>query len=345
MQTPLQDVRVVFLGGIGPGPFAAMVLADMGAHVTRIIRPEGDSDIPHDILYRGQDTLVADLKSPEGRAQVLELLEHADALIEGFRPGVAERLGLGPADAHAANPALAYCRMTGWGQDGPLAHTAGHDINYIAVAGALEPIAGADGTPVPPINFMGDFGGGSMYLVAGLLGGLLQARSTGRGCVVDAAIVDGTAHLTAMLHSFRNAGQWGPRGSNLLDGGAPFYRVYQTADTRYMAVGAIEPQFYAQLLERLGLTEELGAYPQYAQKHWPVVRAAFARVFATRTQEQWARHFAGSDACVSEVVAPAEVLDHPHLAARGVYRLADPSVPGHYEPAPAPRFIPAAQAD
>ncbi|WP_442486052.1 CaiB/BaiF CoA transferase family protein [Corynebacterium phoceense] len=260
---PLTGITVVHLGGIGPGPFAAMILADMGARVIRVVRPGNPADIvPHGVLYRGQETLEANLKDPADVARVLDLITEAQLLIEGFRPGVAERLGLGPSDAASRNPALVYGRMTGWGQDGPLAHTAGHDINYIAISGALGAIAAPDGRPVPPLNFMGDFGGGSMYLVSGLLAALVRAQATGEGAVVDANIVDGAASLTAMLHAFKNAGQWGPTGTNVLDGGAPFYTVYKTSDRKWMSVGAIEPQFYAELLRLLGLTEELTSTEQ-----------------------------------------------------------------------------------
>ncbi|OFN39385.1 CoA-transferase [Corynebacterium sp. HMSC072G08] len=316
-----------------------MILADMGARVIRVVRPGNPADIvPHGVLYRGQETLEANLKDPDDVARVLDLITDAQLLIEGFRPSVAERLGLGPSDAASRNPALVYGRMTGWGQDGPLAQTAGHDINYIAISGALGAIAAPDGRPVPPLNFMGDFGGGSMYLVSGLLAALVHAQTTGEGAVVDANIVDGAASLTAMLHAFRNAGQWGPTGTNVLDGGAPFYTVYKTSDGKWMSVGAIEPQFYAELLRLLDLTNELAGIDQNDQAEWPRVAQRFAEVFVTKTQAEWVKIFRGTDACVAEVVSPDDVLDHPHLAARGTYR---PTSDG-MEPAPAPRISPLA---
>lgn len=349
MLPPLTGITVVHLGGIGPpGPFAAMILADMGARVIRVVRPPGNpADIvPHGVLYRGQETLEANLKDPpDDVARVLDLITDAQLLIEGFRPpSVAERLGLGPSDAASRNPpALVYGRMTGWGgQDGPLAQTAGHDINYIAISGALGAIAAPDGRPpVPPLNFMGDFGGGSMYLVSGLLAALVHAQTTGEGAVVDANIVDGAASLTAMLHAFRNAGQWGPTGTNVLDGGAPFYTVYKTSDGKWMSVGAIEPQFYAELLRLLDLTNELAGIDQNDQAEWPRVAQRFAEVFVTKTQAEWVKIFRGTDACVAEVVSPPDdVLDHPpHLAARGTYR---PPTSDGMEPAPAPRISPLA---
>lgn len=336
MSSPLTGISVLFLGGIGPGPFAAMMLADMGAQVTRVVRPGNPpAVVPHSILYRGQEVLEADLKDPVDVDKLRERLVTTDILIEGFRPGVAERLGLGPEEAQAINPALVYGRITGWGQSGPLAHTAGHDINYIAVSGALHSIAGSDGAPVPPVNFLGDFGGGSMYLVTGLLAGVLQAKNTGRGCVVDAAIVDGAANLTAMLHAFRAEGQWQERGTNLLDGGAPFYSVYRTADEKWMAAGAIEPQFYALMMKGLGLEQELSGYEQNDRDAWPTMKKIIAQRFAKKTQAEWIDIFRGSDACVTEVVSPEDVLAHPHLAARETYV----ESAGHTEPSAAPRFL------
>lgn len=334
----LEGIKVIHLGGIGPGPFAAMVLADMGAQVTRIVRL-GEltrvpiaHDVPHDILYRGQDAIEADLKNTADREAILDRLRRTHLVIEGFRPGVAERLRLGPAEAHSVNPALVYGRMTGWGQTGPLAQTAGHDINYIALSGALEPIAAPDGRPVPPLNFMGDFGGGSMYLVAGLLAGLVRAQTTGKGAVVDASILDGTANLTAMMHSFRKVGRWGERGKNLFDGGAPFYRVYETKDGKWMAMGAVEGHFFAQAMELLGL--DITPEQQYDESQWAAQHAAIEGAFAERTQEEWIEVFRGTDACVTEVVAPEDVLDHPHLKARKTYT----NSRGYIEPGVAPRF-------
>jgi alpha-methylacyl-CoA racemase len=335
---PLEGVRVLVLGGIGPVPFAAMVLSDMGASVTRLERPGG---VPiteyrsHVILGRGQKTLTVNLKDPDRVAAIRRDFGQTDIVLEGFRPGVVERLGLGPEEAFAANPGIVYGRMTGWGQSGPLSHKAGHDINYLAVSGALEPIAGSDGTPVPPLNLLGDFGGGAMYLVAGVLAALVDARSTGNGRVVDAAIVDGAANMTAMLHSMRATGDWDHgRGENVLDGGAPYYRCYATADGGWMAVGALEPSFYAALLKGLGLADELSGVVQTDESAWPSVAARFAEVFAQKTREEWVEAFADLDACVSPVVAPGEVLENPHLAERGVYGEGR----GYIEPAPAPRF-------
>jgi len=335
---PLSGIRVLEVGGIGPGPFAGMILADLGAEVLRVDRPnERDSSVRalHRVLLRGRRSIALDLKDPRGRDLLLELVDGADALTEGFRPGVMERLGLGPEPVLARNPRLVYGRMTGWGQDGPWAQSAGHDINYIAVAGALEPLAAPDLTPTPPLNMLGDFGGGGMLLACGLLAALLHARATGRGQVVDAAIVDGTALLTGMLHGMRAAGLWSaPRGENLFDGGAPYYGVYRTADGGWLALGALEPPFYARLLDGLGLAEELAGIGQDDHEQWPRVRRRFAARIAERTRAAWMDVFAGTDSCVSEVVEPAAVLTHPQLAARGTYLVAD----GLLQPAPAPRF-------
>jgi alpha-methylacyl-CoA racemase len=267
---PLAGVRVVELGGIGPGPYAGMLLADLGASVVRVDRPGEDLRATHSVLLRGRRSVVLDLKSDLGREAVLRLAERSDVLLEGFRPGVAERLGLGPDEALARNPRLVYGRMTGWGQDGPYAELAGHDITYLAVTGVLEAFVGADGRPVPPLNLLGDFGTGGMLLALGVVSAVLHAGSTGEGQVVDAAIVDGVASTTAMLQSMLASGSWGaPRGANLFDGGAPFYRCYRTSDDRWMAVGAIEPLFYARLLDGLGLTPgDVGA-EQLDASAWP----------------------------------------------------------------------------
>jgi alpha-methylacyl-CoA racemase len=334
---PLDGVRVLEVGGIGPGPFAGMLLADLGADVVRVERADGGGVDrgAHRILLRGRRSLALDLKDPRGQEVVLRLAAASDALIEGFRPGVMERLGLGPDAVLARNPRLVYARMTGWGQDGPYAQVAAHDINYIATAGALKPVAAPDLTPVPPLNMLGDFGGGGMLLACGLLAALVHARATGRGQVVDAAIVDGTALLTAMLQSMRASGQWAaPRGKNIFDGGAPFYGVYRTADDEWLAVGAIEPKFYAELLDGLGLAAELADTPQHRVADWPRVRDRFASVIAARPLAEWLDRFEGTDACVSEVVDPGDVLAQPHLAARGTYVDRD----GVLHPAPAPRF-------
>lgn len=335
---PLSGLRVVELAGIGPGPFAAMHLADLGADVVRVDRPGPVSPITGhprlNLLNRGKRSVAVDLKHPRGAEVVLALAERADVLIEGWRPGVAERLGVGPEQVWARNPKLVYGRMTGWGQEGPLAHSAGHDIGYIAVAGALHPIGRAGGPPQVPINLVGDFGGGSLYLVVGVLAALREAAATGRGQVVDAAIVDGAAHLTTMVHSLMAGGRWAPeRGANLLDTGAPFYDVYETSDGGHMAVGALEPQFFAELVRLLGLDG-----PDFPAQHemgrWPEMRERIAAVFASRPRDEWAKVFSGTDACVAPVLSVAEAPHDPHLVARGTYEERH----GVVQPAPAPRF-------
>jgi len=337
---PLAGVRIVELAGIGPGPFCGMLLADLGAEVIRIDRPGGPpSPVPvdKDVSNRGKRLIVVDLKHPRGAEVVLRLAAASDALIEGYRPGVAERLGVGPAACWARNPRLVYGRMTGWGQDGPLAQSAGHDIAYIAVTGALHAIGRAGGPPQVPVNYLGDFGGGSMFLALGILAALLEARETGRGQVVDAAIVDGAAALQAMTYGLLAAGGWtDQRGVNLLDTGAPFYDVYETADGRHMAVGALEPQFYARLVELLFAPEgPPGDLPgQHDRARWPRLRELFAARFAQRSQQDWATVFDGSDACVAPVLSLTEAQHHPHLAARGTFT----EVNGVIQPAPAPRF-------
>jgi alpha-methylacyl-CoA racemase len=337
---PLAGVRVVELAGLGPGPFCGMLLADLGAEVIQVDRPGGPvTPFPHksDITSRGKRRVVVDLKHPRGAEVVLRLAASSDALIEGYRPGVAERLGVGPADCLARNPALVYGRMTGWGQDGPLATSAGHDIGYIAVTGALHAIGRAGGPPQVPVNYLGDFGGGSMFLALGLVAGVLAARATGRGRVVDAAIVDGAAVLQAMTYGLLADGHWtDERGVNPLDTGAPFYDVYETADGRHMAVGALEPQFYAAFLGILFAPEGLpGDLPDRQDRsRWPELRERFAARFAERSQEEWSKAFSGTDACVAPVRTMAEAPDDPHLAARGTYVTAD----GVVQPAPAPRF-------
>lgn len=333
---PLAGVRVVELAGIGPGPFAAMLLADLGADVVRVDRPGGGGlavDPAYDVTNRNKRSVLVDLKSAGGPARVLDLVERADVLVEGFRPGVAERLGVGPAQCHARNPALVYGRMTGWGQDGPLAHTAGHDIAYIAVTGALGMIGDPDGPPAVPANLVGDYAGGSLYLVIGVLAALQHARATGAGQVVDAAIVDGTAHLTAMIHGMMAAGGWQDRrGANLLDGGCPFYGTYETSDGQYMAVGALEQQFYDMFTELLGIADRAPARKDLAR--WGELREAVAERFRTRTRAEWTAVFEGTDACVAPVLSLREAPDHPHLAARGTFT----DFGGIVQPAPAPRF-------
>ncbi|MER5670292.1 CaiB/BaiF CoA transferase family protein [Pseudonocardia alni] len=336
---PLSGVTVIELAGLGPAPFAAMLLADLGADVVRVDRPTSGGTPPHrraDVLNRGKRSIVLDLKQPAAVEALLTLAGRADVLIEGFRPGVAERMGVGPDDVARRNPRLIYGRMTGWGQEGPLAHTAGHDIGYIALTGALGAIGAADGPPQVPLNLLGDFGGGSTYLVIGILSALWEARTTGRGQVVDAAIVDGTSHLLAALHSMLGSGRWTDRrGENLLDGGAPFYAVYETADGGHMAVGAIEPKFYAELLRLLEVGPEAASPDdQYARERWPQLRSVLAGVFARRTRDEWAELFADSDACVAPVLGLREAAAHPHLAHRRSLQERD----GVLQPGPAPRL-------
>ncbi|GAB2904894.1 CaiB/BaiF CoA transferase family protein [Streptomyces mayteni] len=334
---PLAGVRVVELAGIGPGPFAGMLLADLGADVVRVDRPGGAGhgvEPAHDLTHRNKRSVLVDLKAREGPAQVLELAARADVLIEGFRPGVAERLGVGPEVCLARNPRLVYGRMTGWGQEGPLADRAGHDIGYLAVAGVLGMTGPPGGPPAPPANLLGDFAGGSLYLVVGVLAALHHARATGVGQVVDAAIVDGAAHLTTMIVGLLGAGAWQDRpGVNLLDGGCPYYAAYRTADDRWMAVGALEPRFYAEFATRLGLPPD--APDRDDPTRWPELRALIAARFATRTRDEWAAVFAEGDACAAPVLSLTEAAAHPHAAARGSHL---PDGRGGRQPAPAPRF-------
>ena len=334
---PLAGCRVLELAGLGPGPFAAMLLADLGAEVVRVDRPGSGGLFAGmertDLLNRGKKSVVLDLKDPGGARIALDLAGRADVLIEGYRPGVAERLGIGPAECLARNPRLVYGRMTGWGQDGPLAQLAGHDIAYIAVTGALHAIGTAGGPPQIPLNLLGDFGGGGTYLVIGILAALNEVHRSGRGQVVDAAIVDGAAHLLAMAHSMLAAGGWSDeRGVNLLDGGAPYYSVYETSDGRYMAVGALERKFYVELLARLGLDADPAF--QNDRTRWPELRKRIATAFAERTQASWSEVFGESDACVAPVVSLREAAAHPHMRARGSIIERD----GVMQPAPAPRF-------
>ncbi|MFI9803374.1 CaiB/BaiF CoA transferase family protein [Streptomyces sp. NPDC052301] len=333
---PLSGVRVVELAGIGPGPFAAMLLADLGADVVRVDRPGGPGlgiDPEHDVTNRNKRSIVVDLKTPDGPARVLDLAARADILVEGYRPGVAERLGVGPRDCHARNPRLVYGRMTGWGQDGPLAPRAGHDVAYIALTGALGMIGRPDEPPAVPANLLGDYAGGSLYLVVGVLAALHHARATGTGQVVDAAIVDGTAHLSAMIHGMLAAGGWQDRrAANLLDGGCPFYGTYETADGRYMAVGALEGQFYEEFLRLLGLADLAPARADPTR--WDELREGIAARFKSRTRDEWTAVFEGSDACVAPVLSLSEAPHHPHLAARGTFT----DHGGITQPAPAPRF-------
>jgi alpha-methylacyl-CoA racemase len=339
MSGPLEGVRVVELAGIGPGPFAAMMLADMGADVVRVDRAQkvsgGDpASPPIDLLGRGRRSVGIDLKHPEGAGVVLKLAEHADVLIEGFRPGVMERLGIGPEECMARNPRLVYGRMTGWGQEGPYADAAGHDINYIALAGALDPIGRAGERPVPPLNLVGDFGGGGMFMAYGVVCALLEAGRSGRGQVIDAAMVDGAAVLTTFIHSLRAIGLWtDERGTNLLDTGAHFYDVYETADHRFVSVGSIEPQFYAELLRLSGLEgEELPG--QMDRSQWPALKDRVAEVFRTKTRDEWCALMEGTDVCFAPVLSMGEAPAHPHNRRRETFV----EVAGVPQPAPAPRF-------
>ncbi|WOT32889.1 CaiB/BaiF CoA transferase family protein [Streptomyces coeruleorubidus] len=333
---PLTGVRVVELAGIGPGPFAAMLLADLGADVVRVDRPGGPGlaiDPAYDVTNRNKRSVVVDLKAPDGPDRVLGLAARADVLVEGYRPGVAERLGVGPEPCHARNPALVYGRMTGWGQDGPLADRAGHDIAYIAPTGTLGMIGRPDEPPAVPANLLGDYAGGSLYLVVGVLAALHHARATGAGQVVDAAIVDGVSHLATMIHGMLAAGGWQDRrGANLLDGGCPYYGTYETADGRYMAVGALEPQFYEEFLTLLGIEDQAAARKDVTR--WGELREQVAARFKTRTRDEWTAVFDGTDACVAPVLSLREAPHHPHLAARGTFT----DHGGITQPAPAPRF-------
>jgi alpha-methylacyl-CoA racemase len=336
---PLRGLKVVELAGIGPGPFATMLLADLGADVVRVDRIGPGSplagDPRADLLNRGKRSIAADLKQPAGRELVLALAERADAFVEAYRPGVAERLGVGPEVVLARNPRLVYGRMTGWGQDGPLAASAGHDITYLALTGALHAIGRSGGPPQVPANLLGDFGGGGVFLALGALAALLHARTTGEGQVVDAAIVDGTAVLTTMLHGMLSTGGWTDRrGANLLDTGAPFYDVYRCADGRFVAVGALEEPFYDALLTGLGLAEDPSLPDRTDPAGWPALRARFTDVFASRTQGQWWQVFGGTDACVAPVWSLAEAPDDAHNRAREVFTEVD----GVVQPAVAPRF-------
>ena len=332
---PLAGLRVVEFAGIGPGPFAAMMLADMGADVVRIDRAGSTLlGLDYDVLNRGRRSIALDLKRPEAVEVALRLVENADALIEGFRPGVMERLGLGPDICLARNPRLAYGRITGWGQEGPLAHAAGHDINYIALSGALHAIGTQDGGPVVPLNLIGDFGGGGMLLAFGLVCAVLEARNSGTGQVVDAAMTDGAALLMAMIYGMAGNGQWtDQRQANLLDGGAPYYGTYRCADGKWVAVGALEPQFYALLLDKLGL-DDPAFRAQSDRSMWPRLRTALADAFARRTRQEWCVILQGTDSCFAPVLDLAEAPAHPHNASRGTLVERD----GIVQPAPAPRF-------
>ena len=330
---PLQGFRVIELAGIGPGPFCGMMLSDMGAEVIRVDRVgRGGSRRPNDVLARNRRSIAIDLKQPEGVEVVLRLVESADALYEGFRPGVTERLGLGPDECMARNEKLVYGRMTGWGQEGPLAHAAGHDINYIGLAGALHAIGEPGGKPVPPLNLIGDFGGGGMLLAYGLVCGMLEASRSGKGQVVDAAMVDGAASLMAMFFSM-GRGFRDERGSNLLDGGAHFYNTYKTSDGKYVCVGSIEPQFYQLLVEKSGVDpNRFGT--QMANDQWPDFKSELSEIFRSRTRDEWCEIMEGSDVCFAPVLSVFEAPEHPHNQHRKTFVQVD----GVTQPAPSPRF-------
>jgi alpha-methylacyl-CoA racemase len=337
---PLSGLTILELAGIGPGPFCGMMLADMGADVIRIDRAKsvsgGDPDAPPgDVLARGRRSIGVDMKSPEGVATVLELVEQADAIFEGFRPGVAERLGVGPDDCLARNPQIVYGRMTGWGQDGPYAQMAGHDINYISLAGALGPMGRRGEAPVPPLNLVGDFGGGGMYLAFGIVCAILEARGSGKGQVVDAAMVDGAASLMGFFHGFRAMGIWNDeRGTNMLDSGAHFYDVYETADGEYISLGSIEQQFYAEMREKLGFADDADFDRQNARDSWPALKEKVAAAVVLKTRDEWDTILEGSDVCYAPVLSMEEAAQHHHNVERGTFI----EVAGVTQPAPAPRF-------
>ncbi len=337
---PLQGVTIIELAGIGPGPFAGMMLSDMGATVVRVdragaVRGGDPADPPKDSLGRGRLSVGVDLKHLDGLETVLKMVEGADALMEGFRPGVTERLGIGPEACLARNPKLVYGRMTGWGQDGPYASSAGHDINYIALAGALESIGRAGEAPVPPLNLVGDFGGGGMFLAFGMVCALFEAERSGRGQVVDAAMVDGAATLMSMFWGLKAMGFWEPgRGTNMLDTGAPFYEVYECSDEKFVSIGSIEPQFYAELLELSGLGADDTLPAQMDRAKWPETKERFAKLFKTKPREEWCHIMEHTDVCFAPVLTMEEATEHPHNVARGVFT----NVGGMTQQSPAPRF-------
>jgi alpha-methylacyl-CoA racemase len=335
---PLAGIKAIEFAGVGPGPFCGMLLSDMGADVIRIDRADAVGTAAgemarRDLLNRGRRSIAVDLKQPAAVELVLKLIDSADALFEGFRPGVMERLGLGPDVCHARNSRLVYGRMTGWGQEGPYASAAGHDLNYIALAGALEPIGERGGPPIPPLNLVADFGGGGMLLAFGVMCGIVDALRSGQGQVVDSAMVDGVALLTTCIHMLKATDRWhGPRGANLLDGGAHFYHVYQCADDRYITVAAGEPQFYAQLLDVLELDPD--DFPQSDESRWEEMTDAMAKLFRERTRQEWDDLLGGGDTCFAPVLSPWEAHEHPHNAHRKTFVTVD----GIVQPAPAPRF-------
>ena len=335
---PLEGLKILEIAGIGPGPFAAMMLSDMGAEVLRVDRAQNVGNKgaapPGDLLARNRRNLAVDLKNPEGVQTVLRLVEVADGLLEGFRPGVMERLGLGPEVCHERNPGLVYGRMTGWGQEGPLATAAGHDINYIALAGALDPIGRQGEAPVPPLNLVGDFGGGGMFLAFGVVCALLERQRSGKGQVVDAAMIDGASVLMTMMHAMRGWGAWNDeRGTNILDTGAHFYDVYETKDGGFVSIGSIEPQFYRELLEKTGLEGEELPH-QMDRSQWQGLKARMRDVFKQRTRDEWCEIMEGSDVCFAPVLSMGEAPEHDHLKQRGTFQ----EFEGVVQPSPAPRF-------
>lgn len=337
---PLAGLRIVELAGIGAGPHCAMMLADMGAEVVRVDRPAASGlGVPiepkFDLVLRGRRSLAVDLKSEAGRDTVLRLIDQADALIESFRPGVTERMGLGPEVCLKRNPRLVYGRLTGWGQDGPYAQMAGHDINYIALSGALHAIGPGDGPPLPPLNLVGDFGGGAVYCAFGMVSALLHAQRTGQGQVVDAAMVDGAAALLTMVVGFQRGGIWSSRrGDNIVDGGAPYYGAYETSDGRYVAIGAMEDKFYELLLAKLGLADDPGMRPHTDRARWAYQRERFAACFKAKSREEWCALLEGTDTCFAPVLTMEEAGNHPHIRARQTYA----DLHGVNQPAPCPRF-------
>ena len=342
---PLNGVRIIEFDGLGPVTFAGMMLADLGAEVVRLTRdasagPAVFDEVGGEVLHRGRAAVPVDLKSPADRERILELIDGADAVIEGFRPGVMERLGYGPDDLQARKPALVFGRVTGWGQTGPLAKAVGHDLNYIGLSGVLHAMGEADRPPSPPLNLVGDYGGGAMLLVVGVLAALVEARTTGQGRVVDAAMTDGAALLSSLFQALRGRGLWSDqRGSNLLDGGAPFYRCYACRDGGFVAVAALEPRFYAALLA--GLEIDPAEAVQYDIAAWPTLQARLAALFASRDRDDWSAYFAGTEACVTPVLSLAEAPDNPHNKARGTFQSGLPQPAPRFDgmvAAPAPKF-------
>lgn len=337
---PLEGVRILEIAGIGPGPFAGMMLCDMGADVTRVDRADrvkgGDPDNPpKDVLARGRRSVAVDLKNPDGIETVLQMVEQADVIIEGFRPGVMERLGLGPEVCLERNPRIIFGRMTGWGQEGPMAHAAGHDINYIALTGALDAIGRRGEAPLPPLNLVGDFGGGGMLLAYGIVCALVERSVSNKGQVIDAAMVDGASSLMAMMYSFKAMGIWNAeRGSNMLDSGAHFYDAYETSDGKYVSIGSIEPQFYALLLEHSGFGEGEELPHPMDRSQWPALKERMADIFKTRTRDEWCEIMEGTDICFAPVLSMDEAPEHPHIRHRETFI----ELAGVTQPAPAPRF-------